>query len=186
MLKVILGSALGGLAAGAVALVASASTRNAPESPWPFTSAQPAGVVDAFGSRAATSEPALVECEPHQRAELRRVAVNGRDVVQVTCVTHGHLAQPAVLTAGSDIVAAPAVAPRPVARAVPVRQRVVTEEPVRRTSSGRSWGKSALVIGGGAGAGAGVGGLISGKKGALIGAAIGGGSAAIYEATKRR
>jgi hypothetical protein len=185
MLKVVLASALGGLAAGAVALVASATTRNAPESSWPSSSVQPSGMIEAFGSRAATSEPALVECEPHQRAELRRIAVNGREVVQVACVTHAHIAQPAVLP-GSDIVAAPAVAARPAASAVTVRQRVAAEEPVRRTSNGRSWGKSALVIGGGAGAGAGVGGLISGKKGALIGAAIGGGSAAIYEATKRR
>jgi hypothetical protein len=44
------------------------------------------------------------------------------------------------------------------------------------------WGKEALIIGGSAGAGAGIGGLISGKKGALIGAAIGGGGAALYRA----
>ena len=50
----------------------------------------------------------------------------------------------------------------------------------------RSWQKSALMIGGAAGTGAGVGGLLDGKKGALIGAAIGGGSASIYEATRRR
>ena len=36
------------------------------------------------------------------------------------------------------------------------------------------------------GAGAGVGGIVKGKKGALIGAAIGGGAASIYEATRRR
>ena len=50
----------------------------------------------------------------------------------------------------------------------------------------RSKTKSALMIGGAAAAGAGVGGAISGTKGALIGAAIGGGSASIYEAAKRR
>jgi hypothetical protein len=50
----------------------------------------------------------------------------------------------------------------------------------------RSWGKSAMVIGGGAASGAGVGGIVGGKKGALIGAAIGGGAASIYEATQRR
>ena len=52
--------------------------------------------------------------------------------------------------------------------------------------SGRSWQKTALIIGGTTGAGAGVGGLIGGKKGALIGAAIGGGSATLYEALKRK
>jgi hypothetical protein len=42
-----------------------------------------------------------------------------------------------------------------------------------------------MVIGGSTAAGAGVGGIIGGKKGALIGAALGGGSASIYEAAKR-
>jgi hypothetical protein len=58
-------------------------------------------------------------------------------------------------------------------------------EEIRRDDD-RSWGKSAMVIGGGAAAGAGVGGIVKGKKGALIGAAIGGGAASIYEATQRR
>jgi hypothetical protein len=53
-------------------------------------------------------------------------------------------------------------------------------------SSGRTWKKTALVIGGSTAAGAGIGGLIGGKKGALIGSAIGGGSSTIYEAMKRR
>ena len=42
-----------------------------------------------------------------------------------------------------------------------------------------------MVIGGSSAAGAGVGGIIDGKKGALIGAALGGGAASIYEASKR-
>jgi hypothetical protein len=42
------------------------------------------------------------------------------------------------------------------------------------------------MIGGSAAAGAGVGGALHGSKGALIGAAIGGGAASIYEATRRR
>ena len=50
----------------------------------------------------------------------------------------------------------------------------------------RSKTKSALMIAGSAATGAGVGGALKGKKGALIGAAIGGGSASIYEAAKRR
>ena len=63
----------------------------------------------------------------------------------------------------------------------PSRTRVVTDE----RESERSWGKTAMVIGGSTGAGAGIGGLIGGKKGALIGAAVGGGAATIYEARKR-
>ena len=50
----------------------------------------------------------------------------------------------------------------------------------------RSKTKSALMIAGSAATGAGVGGALKGKNGALIGAAIGGGSASIYEAAKRR
>jgi hypothetical protein len=50
----------------------------------------------------------------------------------------------------------------------------------------RSWGKTAMIIGGSAASGAGVGGIVAGKKGALIGATIGGGAASIYEATQRR
>jgi hypothetical protein len=55
------------------------------------------------------------------------------------------------------------------------------ERAPRRTKT-----KTALMIAGSTAAGAGVGGALKGKKGALIGAAIGGGSATIYEAAKRR
>lgn len=49
----------------------------------------------------------------------------------------------------------------------------------------RDWKKTALVIGGSTAGAAGVGAIFGGKKGALIGAAIGGGASTIYEATKR-
>ena len=65
---------------------------------------------------------------------------------------------------------------------VPERE-IVREEDVRPE---RSWGKTAMIVGGSAASGAGVGGIVGGKKGALIGAAIGGGAASIYEATQRR
>ena len=63
----------------------------------------------------------------------------------------------------------------------PVQERVVVSE----KPAGRSWKKTAMVIGGSTAGGAGIGGLVGGKKGALIGAALGGGAASIYEATKR-
>ena len=62
--------------------------------------------------------------------------------------------------------------------------RVVVRE--EQEESGRSWQKTALIIGGAAASGAGVGAMVDGKKGALIGAAVGGGAASIYEATRRR
>jgi hypothetical protein len=77
-----------------------------------------------------------------------------------------------------DIVTRPVVRTRTVA---PARQRRVEA----RRESDRSWGKTAMIIGGSTSAGAGIGGLIGGKKGALIGAAVGGGAATIYESTKR-
>ena len=78
-----------------------------------------------------------------------------------------------------------------------VSDRVVTEEPVVRRASTtrqtsepvakkRTWQKSAILIGGSAAGGAGIGGLVGGKKGALAGAAIAGGAAAIYDQVKRR
>jgi hypothetical protein len=75
---------------------------------------------------------------------------------------------------------------RPVYR-TPVQDReVVRDEREIVREDDRSWGKTAMVIGGSAAGGAGVGGIVGGKKGALIGAAIGGGAASIYEATQRR
>ena len=57
---------------------------------------------------------------------------------------------------------------------------------VRRVAPTRTKTKTALMIAGSAASGAGVGGALKGKKGALIGAAIGGGAASIYESAKRR
>jgi hypothetical protein len=57
---------------------------------------------------------------------------------------------------------------------------------VVRRKSGRSWQKSAVIIGSSAGIGAGVGGAFKGKKGALIGAAIGGGAATIWDQATRK
>ena len=73
--------------------------------------------------------------------------------------------------------------PRRTSRATAAPERtVVTEAP----ASERTWTKTAMIIGGSAASGAAVGGIVDGKKGALIGAAIGGGAASIYEATRRR
>jgi hypothetical protein len=196
MMKAILGSALGGVVAGAVALVASAQSR-APEPAWgtqtPLTS--PYAVTASSTAAPVGAAGSVVQCEPHQEAVLQRSFVSGREVAQVTCVprtlpaTYGA----APTTAGyyvpaGDVPAAavqPDIVQRPAVRRVtqPRTQRVVQREEVKPK---RSWKKSALVIGGAAGAGAGVGALAGGKKGALIGAAIGGGSGAIYEVIKRK
>src|SRR5262245_25690106 len=81
--------------------------------------------------------------------------------------------------AGYDPYVAPAPAPAP--------RRVVTTSPAPRTTTRverapeRDWKKTAMVIGGSTAAGAGIGAIFGGKKGALIGAALGGGAGTIYE-----
>ena len=64
--------------------------------------------------------------------------------------------------------------------------RATRTAPVRvERSSGRDWTRTAMVIGGTTAAGAGLGAIFGGKKGALIGAAIGGGAGTLYEVRKR-
>jgi hypothetical protein len=70
------------------------------------------------------------------------------------------------------------------ARQVVYRDRPVASRQIETKK--RSWQKTALVIGGSTAAGAGVGAIAGGKKGALIGAAVGGGAATIFEAIKRK
>lgn len=62
-------------------------------------------------------------------------------------------------------------------------RRVVNDRYVERKPR-RDWKKTAMIIGGSSAAGAGVGAIFGGKKGALIGAAIGGGASTIYETRK--
>jgi hypothetical protein len=96
------------------------------------------------------------------------------------------LAQPMYASAPLALApAATAVAPRP----VPVNYVVPVASTVRRTSTierarapQRDWQKTALVIGGSTASGAGLGALVGGKKGALSGAAIGGGASTLWEA----
>jgi hypothetical protein len=150
--------------------------------------------------------PVLVNCQPHERALVRPVVVNGAAVSQVECVAvnqatayaSNQLAAPAASGAAAYPVAntqpaygplsdaqivSPAPAPVTVARPVRTRQVVYDERPVKKT---RSVKKSAIIIGSSAGVGAGVGAAVGGKKGALIGAAIGGGSAAVWDQVTRK
>ncbi len=196
MMNTIVGSAIGGVVAGAVALGAAAAMR---PSPAPAYGPDPNG---AYAMTVANTAPfnngATMQCQPYEEAVLRRAVVAGREVTDVTCITRnaayvpqGAYAQPvsyAPQPVYRDYVQEANTVTRPVTRtrtvSQPARQRVTT---ARREaeSEERSWGKTAMIIGGSSGAGAGIGGLIAGKKGALIGAAIGGGAATVYEARKR-
>ena len=76
-------------------------------------------------------------------------------------------------------------APQPVVQSVGP-QRVVTRTASRvDRAPRRDWTRTAMVIGGSSAAGAGLGAIFGGKKGALIGAALGGGAGTLYEVRKR-
>lgn len=115
--------------------------------------------VDAFTQTPAAVETPVIESAPALRAVSYSTPLRTP-------------ARPAARSARQTVYRASA----------PVREQVVRDEVQPR----RSWSKSALIIGGSAASGAGVGAMVDGKKGAMIGAAIGGGAASIYEATRRR
>ena len=135
-----------------------------------YTVGAKTATVDAF-----TQAPALVQ------------TVDGQYVPasQLVTVPASQLAARPQLVSQRQVVSRPAAtARRTVSRSsAPVqREEVVVRE---EAPEERSWQKTAMIIGGSAASGAGVGAIVKGKKGALIGAAIGGGAASIYEATKR-
>ena len=105
---------------------------------------------------ARDGQSVAVDCGRGQRAVMEQRRINGRTGLAARC--EGAQAR---VARHSDA-------------------QYVEREPERTKT------KSELMIAGSAAAGAGVGGALAGTKGALIGAAIGGGSASIYEAAKRR
>jgi len=115
-----------------------------------------AGVLSLLLTTQAFAEPVVVACGHGQRAVIRESFVRGEPVTSVHC-------------AGSRTY-----------RAVSYQTR---EVPRRHH---RSWGKTALVIGGSTATGAGIGGIVHGKKGALIGGALGAGVSSLYEGAHRR
>jgi hypothetical protein len=145
-----------------------------------------AGLTAAAPMAAAPTAPAVLRCAPGQQAVLQQTVVDGRLVTSADCAWDTSAQAAGYAPVARPLPAADIVEYQPRARTV----RYVQDEPVRRrvvrTAPKRSWGKTALVIGGSAGAGAGIGALAGGKKGALIGAAIGGGAGTIFEAFKRR
>lgn len=166
---------------------------------------QPVAAAAAPAPTSAANVPIAVNCGPGQQALIRPSLVNGQPISQVECValTATTMAPVPVAPAAAAPVAYPVSYPvaapqpaaadmeivRPVYRqaARPAASRTTQYEPERRVvKSGRSWQKSALIIGSSAGIGAGVGGAVGGKKGALIGAAVGGGGATIWDQVTRR
>lgn len=131
-----------------------------------------------YGYASDDDSSVVVECEPGQRAVMEQRRVNGRTQVVARC--EGAQVRRVVYDEyGRAIQTRPVTSrTRPVARRSTVQY---LERAPQRTKT-----KTALMIAGSAATGAGVGGALKGKKGALVGAAIGGGAASIYEAAKRR
>lgn len=131
----------------------------------------------AVGTRAQdrfVANPAYVQTVDGQLAPI------GQPAMSFLTTAPQPLAAPVVTPVVQRTVAAPRqTVYRVVEPAAPVVVRNADVRPHRSKT------KTVLVIGGSAASGAGVGGLIGGKKGALVGAALGGGAASIYEATRR-
>jgi hypothetical protein len=123
------------------------------------------GSAQVYSYEADDQPSVVVECGPGQRAVMEQRRINGRTQVVARCE-------------GAQARGAAYQAYQPTARRSTVQY---VERAPRRTKT-----KTALMIAGAAASGAGVGGALKSKKGALVGAAIGGGAASIYEAAKRR
>jgi len=112
-------------------------------------------------SAQASAGPIVVTCGSGQRTVVRDAFVRGEPVTKVACIS-----------GRSD------------------RQGTYRppyyETRYRARRPHRSWGKSALIIAGSAGTGGGIGGIVNGKKGALIGSALGAGVGSLYEGAHRR
>jgi hypothetical protein len=199
IMKTIIGSAIGVFAIGLILIGAGlrGSAATSPASLAPASASVPgaANVVPVAYNTAAvqatSAGPVMVNCAPGQRALVRQVLMNGEPVSQVACVadamgvadTYAPMgvaqARPVSYNTASDYRSTRSsnLSERRVVYQQPTTERVVTKE--------RSWKKPLLVIGGSTAAGAGIGGLVGGKKGALIGAALGGGASTLYEATRK-
>jgi hypothetical protein len=133
-----------------------------------------AGSAQGFRTIDEDQPSVIVECGAGQRAVMEQRRVGGRTQVVARCE------------------GARTVAYDEDGRVIPVR--TASRSALSRRASvqyveqapRRSKAKSALLIAGSAATGAGVGGALKGKKGALVGAAIGGGAASILDAVKRR
>ena len=137
------------------------------------------GSAQVFRSLDDDQPSVVVECGPGQRAVMEQRRISGRTQVVARC--EADQTRRAVYDEDGRVIRTSPVAYqtyRPAAQRSSVQY---VERAPRRSKT-----KSALMIAGSAATGAGVGAALKGKKGALIGAAVGGGAASIYESAKRR
>ena len=122
----------------------------------------------------AAQSSVAVQCGPGQRAAMEQRRVNGRTQVVARCDGAQQRASVQRRQTANGTY-------RPAAPRGSTVQYVEIERAPERSKT-----KTALMIAGSAATGAGVGRALNGKKGAIIGAAVGGGAASIYEAAKRQ
>ena len=136
------------------------------------------GSAQGFRSVDDDQPSVVVECGPGQRALMEQRRISGRTQVVARC--EADQTRRVVYDEDGRVIRTSPVAYQTYR---PAAQRSVqyVERAPRRSKT-----KSALMIAGSAATGAGVGAALKGKKGALIGAAVGGGAASIYESAKRR
>jgi len=106
-----------------------------------------------------------VDCGSGREAVLQPVVVDGKTSVQVKCIATAR--------------------ERSVVSAAPQAPAAVPATPRAEAKNSRTIKESALIIGGSAGAGAGIGAIAKGKKGAALGAAIGGVAGTVYDLMTR-
>jgi hypothetical protein len=175
-----------GIVGGGGLLVGLACTNTAPES----TSL----AANPLALQAVQAGSTLVDCGPGQRALLQQA--NG--VTQVQCLPSATTTgAPLSVGNGSDFLQPMSVQAHvpQVAYDAPVQARPASYEPrpYPRTTTrpvatrGRTWKKSAAIIGGSTAAGAGVGALLKGGSGAKKGAVVGLVGGLVYDiATRNR
>ena len=198
----VIGAAIGGLALGAIVVAGSRYVASPVQASIPAPSLGSTLLVSQGAGLA--SNPVLVDCADGQRALVKHVDVAGQAVAQVQCVGqplvtntfdemsmnstnaapayNAARAYPASMSRPATYSAPAPVRTRTVASREPVSYRTVSSEPVK---TGRSWKKSALIIGGSAAGGAGLGAIVGGKGGAVKGAVIGGIAGTVYDIATR-
>ncbi len=121
-----------------------------------------------------------IDCGSGREAVLQPLVANGKTSVQVKCIATAR--ERSVVSTASPAVSAASPAVSAASRAAPA---AVPAAPATDTKDSRSLKESALIIGGSAGAGAGIGAIAKGKKGAAVGAAIGGVAGTVYDLLTR-
>ena len=194
-MKAIIGGAIGAAALGGALLLANTrSTAPAGQASYPATTVASTSALPQTG-------PLAVDCGVGRIALLKPVAP-GQQYSQVECApSAAAMVEPQAYAQpqGSYLVPAtypvqPAVQERvvyrdrvvqPVTRSQTARRSVAYTPARTEVKQGRSWKKSALIIGGSAAGGAGVGAILGGGSGAKKGAVVGGIGGLVYDLATR-